>query len=155
MAREEIHDDRLLFETLVLEGMAAGLNRKMVQNKKGEYLRAFDNFDPEKIASYTEDDIERLMQDKGILRNFRKISSVITNAQAFLAIQKEFGTFDKYIWDFIDGKAREPDEKDESLPLDISKALKKKGFKFVGPTSLNIFMYVTGMQKYTPNKNVL
>ena len=151
----EIHDDRLLFETLVLEGMAAGLNRKMIQNKKEEYQRAFENFEPEKIATYTEEDIERLMQDKGIIRNFRKISSVVTNAQAFVAIQQEFGSFDKYIWGFIDGKPLEPNEKDENLPGDISKALKKKGFKFVGPTSLHIFMYVTGMQKHHPNKNVL
>lgn len=151
----EMHEDQLLFETLVLEGMAAGLNRKMVQNKKAEYRKAFENFDPKIVASYTEEDIERLMQDKSIIRNFRKLSSVITNAQAFVAIQQEYGSFDTYIWGFINGKPQEPDENDENLPGNISKALKKKGFKFVGPTSLRIFMYVTGMQQYTPDKHVL
>lgn len=152
---QEIHDDILLFETLVLEGMAAGLNRKMVQNKKKEYRRAFDKFDIKKISQYSDQDIERLMTDKGIIRNFRKISSVVTNAQAVIKIQEEYGSFDKYIWQFVKGKPLELKEKDKMLPERISKALKKKGFKFIGPASLHVFLYVTGMQKYSPGNDIL
>jgi len=147
-----IHDDRLLFEFLILEGVQAGLSWNIVLQKRENYRKAFDNFDYNKIANYSEKKVEELLKNKGIIRNRRKIQAVITNAKAFLEIQKEFGSFDAYIWDFIDHKPiKNVWESLEEIPAKteisetISKDLKKRGFKFVGPTIIYAFMQAIGM----------
>ncbi len=147
-----LHDDQKLFEFLILEGAQAGLTWRTVLHRREGYRKAFLNFDYSEVAKFTSEDVERLMQDSGIIRNRLKIKSAITNAQAFIEVRKKFGTFDKYIWSFVDGKVI--DNKFTSLS-DIpsmtsisnamSKDLKKRGFKFVGSTICYAFMQATGM----------
>ena len=147
-----VHDDRLLFEFLILEGAQAGLSWSTILNKRENYRRAFDNFDPHKVAAYDEEKVARLLADPGIVRNRLKVRSAIRNAQAFLRLQQEFGSFDAYVWQFVGGQPRQnrwqslaevPAETDESRSL--SKDLKKRGFNFVGPTIMYAFMQAVGM----------
>ncbi|WP_457556802.1 DNA-3-methyladenine glycosylase I [Candidatus Harpocratesius sp.] len=147
-----LHDDYKLFEFLILDGAQAGLSWNTILNKRENFRKALDDFDYEKIAQYPESKIEDLLKNPGIIRNKLKIQSFISNAKAFLGIQKEFGSFDKYIWDFVDGVSvqnqwRSWDEvpAKTSLSEKISKDLKKRGFKFVGPTIIYAFMQAIGM----------
>ena len=147
-----LHDDRMLFEFLILEGAQAGLSWITILRKRENYRKAFDNFDPNVIVNYTQEKIDELILNEGIIRNKLKITSAIKNAKAFLEVQKEFGSFDKYIWSFTDGKTIQNSWKDlsevpASTPLSelMSKDLKKRGFKFVGPTICYAFMQATGM----------
>jgi len=145
-------DDQKLFEFLTLEGMQAGLSWITILRKRENFRRAFDQFDPEKIAHYGEKDIARLMADAGIIRNRAKINATIGNARAFLDVQREFGTFDAYIWGFVGGRPIHNAWKSLSeIPAKtpeaekISKDLLKRGFKFVGPTIVYAHMQATGM----------
>jgi DNA-3-methyladenine glycosylase I len=147
-----VHDDRLLFEFLVLEGAQAGLSWSTILKKRDNYRAAFDNFEPEKVATYGEDKIGQLLQDPGIIRNRLKIRSAVTNARAVLAIRKEFGSFNDYIWQFVGGRTiqnswRELKEIPARTPEAeaMSKDLKKRGFTFVGPTICYAFMQAVGM----------
>ncbi len=147
-----VHDDRLLFEFLVLEGAQAGLSWSTILNKRENYRTAFDHFEIEKVADYGEDKIGQLLQDPGIIRNRLKIRSTISNARAVLSIRKEFGSFDSYIWGFVDGETirnswRELKEIPAKTPEAeaMSKDLKKRGFTFVGPTICYAFMKAVGM----------
>lgn len=147
-----VHDDRQLFEMLTLEGAQAGLSWITILRKREGYREAFHGFDPERVATMTSTDQERLRNNEGIVRNRLKIASTITNAQAFLDIQKEFGSFDAWYWAFTDGTPiLNTWEKLSELPAStalaeqISKALKKRGFRFVGPTIVYAFMQATGM----------
>jgi len=146
------HDDRKLFEFLILEGAQAGLSWDTILRKRENYREAFDGFDVNKVARYTDKKIEKLLQNEGIIRNRLKVASAVSNAQAFLKVQKEFGSFDKYIWSFIDGKpivnkwkqtGQVPATSKESDM--ISKELKKRGFNFVGTTIIYAHMQATGM----------
>jgi DNA-3-methyladenine glycosylase I len=127
-----LHDERRLFEFLVLEGAQAGLSWETILRKRAAYRAAFDRFDPKKVARYTVRDVARLMRDEGIVRNRAKIAAAIANAKAFLDVQREHGSFDRYAWSFHD-------------PIELSKDLKKRGFRFVGPTIVESFMEATGM----------
>ncbi len=147
-----IHDDRKLFEFLILEGAQAGLSWITILKKREDYRKAFDGFDPEKIARYGEKKIQSLLKNEGIVRNELKIRATVKNAKEFLNIQKEYDSFDKYIWGFVDQRPiynswktnREvPGETSESKAM--SKDLKKRGFKFVGSTICYAFMQATGM----------
>ena len=146
-----VHDDRRLFEFLILEGAQAGLSWSTILHKRKNYRKAFAGFDSKKVAKFTKKDAARLMKDAGIVRNRLKIESSISNAQAFLAVKKEFGTFDRYIWSFVGGKPKRnrwktgqvPDRTPESDAM--SKDLKKRGFRFVGSTICYAFMQATGM----------
>ncbi|MFX1465700.1 MAG: DNA-3-methyladenine glycosylase I [Promethearchaeota archaeon] len=147
-----VHDDRLLFEFLILEGVQAGLSWNIVLQKRENYRKAFEDFDYKKIVNYREKKVEELLQNKGIIRNRRKIEATISNAKAFMEIQKEFGSFDAYIWRFIDHKPIQNAWKSlEEIPAKtdmsetISKDLKKRGFKFIGPTVIYAFMQAVGM----------
>jgi len=147
-----IHDDRLLFEFLILEGMQAGLSWLTILRKRENYRTAFDHFDPRVIALYNEKKIEELMQNSGIIRNRLKITAAVQNAKAFLDVQAEFGSFDTFIWQFVKGKPivnQWKTQKDipAKTPLSdtISKELKKRGFKFVGSTIIYAHMQATGM----------
>jgi len=146
------HEDRHLFEMLILEGAQAGLSWNTILNKRENYRRAFDNFDFEKIARYGESDIARLMADAGIVRNRAKIEATIGNARALLAVRDEFGSFDAYIWRFTGGEPKRnafrslrdlPSSTPESGAM--SKDLKKRGFRFVGSTICYAFMQAVGM----------
>jgi DNA-3-methyladenine glycosylase I len=146
------HDDRALFEFLRLEGAQAGLSWDTILRKRENYRAAFDGFDPKKIARYDRRKVERLLRDEGIVRNRLKIASAIGNAKAFLAVQKEFGSFDGYVWQFVGGKPmvngrrlgqKIPARTPESDAM--SKDLKKRGFNFVGSTICYAFMQATGM----------
>jgi DNA-3-methyladenine glycosylase I len=147
-----VFDDRLLFEMLTLEGAQAGLSWITVLKKRDNYKEAFDNFDVEKIATYGEETIESLLENKGIIRNKLKVKSTITNAKAFIDIQKEFGSFSSYIWSFVNNKpiindwahVSEIPAKTE-LSDKISKELKKRGFKFVGSTIIYAYMQAVGI----------
>ncbi len=146
------HDDRVLFEFLILEGAQAGLSWDTILRKRENYRAAFDNFDPEKIARYNQKKVQRLLRNEGIIRNRLKIASAIRNAKAFLAVQKEFGSFDHYIWQFAGGTPKANTWKaGERLPAStpesdaMSKDLKKRGFNFVGSTICYAFMQATGM----------
>ena len=148
----EIHDDRTLFEFLVLEGAQAGLSWSTILKKRVAYRRAFDNFDARKISNYSEKTISRLLANPEIIRNRLKINTAVTNARAFLKVQEEFGSFDRYIWQFVKGKPIRnswqtmtdiPSSTPESEAM--SKDLKKRGFKFVGPTICYAFMQAVGM----------
>lgn len=147
-----VHDDRKLFEMLNLEGAQAGLSWITILKKRENYLELFDNFDAEKIVNYSEKKIEMILQNSGIVRNKLKVNSVVTNAKAFLEIKNEFGSFDKYIWQFVDGKQiinkinhiNEVPVKTEISDA-MSKDLKKRGFKFVGSTICYAFMQAVGM----------
>jgi DNA-3-methyladenine glycosylase I len=147
-----LHDERGLFEFLILEGAQAGLSWDTILRKRENYRVAFDNFDAEKVAGYNDKKIAELLQNEGIIRNRLKIASAIGNAQAFLRVQDEIGSFDKYIWNFVDGKPLKNKPKDTSeVPAKtavsdaISKDLKKRGFNFVGSTIMYAFMQATGM----------
>jgi DNA-3-methyladenine glycosylase I len=147
-----VHDDRLLFEFLVLEGAQAGLSWSTILKKRESYRAAFDNFDPNNVAGYGENRIGQLMRNPGIVRNRLKIRSAVTNARAVLAIQREFGSFDSYIWRFVGGRTIQnrrqrlsdiPSKTPEAEAM--SKDLKKRGFTFVGPTICYAFMQAVGM----------
>ena len=147
-----VHDDRRLFEMLILDGMQAGLSWITVLKKRGEFRKAFDHFDPQRIAQYDEEKVSQLMDNPGIIRNRLKIQGAIKNAQAFLEIQKEFGTFDQFIWSFVGNKPRQnrftnakqiPARTPESDRM--SKELKKRGFSFAGSTICYAFMQAAGM----------
>lgn len=147
-----VHDDRKLFEFLVLDAFQAGLSWSTILNKRENFRIAFDNFDPATIALYDEKKVEELLRNSGIIRNQLKIRSTITNAQHFLEVQKEFGSFDKYIWQFTGGKTMINNwDKTEQVPASasesdaMSKDLKKRGFKFVGTTICYAFMQAAGM----------
>lgn len=147
-----IHDDRLLFEFLILEGAQAGLNWLTILKKRDNYRKAFDNFNAKKIANYKQTKINSLLSNAGIIRNKLKIKSTIQNAKAFLKIQKEWGSFDKYIWDFVEGKPllnkwkqRQSVPSKTAISDAMSKDLKKNGFKFVGSTICYAFMQAVGM----------
>ncbi|MEP7287552.1 MAG: DNA-3-methyladenine glycosylase I [Chloroflexota bacterium] len=147
-----LHDDRALFEFLILEGAQAGLSWATILAKRENYRAAFDNFDAEIIATYDQAKIDSLMANAGIVRNKLKINSVVTNAKAFLAIQKEYGSFDSFIWGFVDGKPIQNQRQHLSeipprteISDAMSKTLKKKGFKFIGSTICYAFMQATGM----------
>jgi DNA-3-methyladenine glycosylase I len=146
------HDDRALFELLILEGAQAGLSWSTILAKRENYRRAFDNFEVEKVARYDDRKAAALLADPGIVRNRLKIAATIKNAQAFLAVQKEFGSFDRYLWQFVGGKPKAnrrrtrdevPARTAESDAL--SKDLLKRGFKFVGTTICYAYMQATGM----------
>ncbi len=146
------HDDRKLFEMLILEGAQAGLSWITILKKRAAYLEAFDNFDAQKIALYGEDKMAELLNNAGIIRNKLKIRSAISNAQIFLDIQKDFGSFESYIWAFVGSQpiinqwqslSEIPAVTSESQAM--SKDLKKRGFRFVGPTICYAFMQATGM----------
>ena len=147
-----IHDNRLLFEFLILEGAQAGLSWTTILRKRKNYQMAFDNFEPDIIAVYNEQKIEELRQDQGIVRNKLKIKSAVSNAQAFMKIQEEYGSFDSYIWKFVGGKPIQNEWKDlTEIPSStaeseaMSSDLKKNGFKFIGPTICYAFMQAVGM----------
>ena len=147
-----VHDDQKLFEFLVLDAFQAGLSWSTILNKRENFRKAFDNFDPEIIANYDEKKIESLLIDAGIIRNKLKIRTTINNAQLFLETQKEYGTFDKYIWQFTGGKTiinkcRKPGDIPVSTKESdaMSNDLKKRGFKFVGTTICYAFMQAAGM----------
>jgi DNA-3-methyladenine glycosylase I len=147
-----LHDDRKLFEFLALEGAQAGLNWMMILRKRENYRRAFDDFDPAKVARYDERKVERLLSNAGIVRNRLKIECTIANAKAYIEVCKECGSFDAYIWRFVDGK---PIQNRWKRPRDIpaitpearvmSADLSSRGFKFVGPTICYAYMQATGM----------
>ena len=147
-----VHDDQFLFEFLILEGAQAGLSWSTILNKREHYREAFDRFDPVVVATYDEAKIESLLQDPGIVRNRRKVEAAITNARAVLAVKEEFGSFDRYIWRFVGGRTIQnawtsieeiPTQTPESIAM--SKDLKRRGFKFVGPTICYAFMQAVGM----------
>ena len=147
-----IHDDRKLFEMLILEGAQAGLSWITILKKREQYRKAFDKFDARKIARYDRKRIIQLLANEGIVRNRLKIHSTIQNAKAFLAVQKEFGSFDAFIWQFVGGEPKRnarksmkniPSSTPESIVM--SKELKKRGFRFVGATICYAFMQATGM----------
>jgi DNA-3-methyladenine glycosylase I len=147
-----LHDDTKIFEFLVLEGMQAGLSWRTILYKRENFRRAFHGFDPVRVARYGEKAIRRLLADAGIIRNRLKILGAVNNARRFLEVQKEFGTFDRYIWGFVGGKPvrnrlRSFREMPARTPLSdlISKDLKERGFKFVGSTVIYAHMQATGM----------
>ena len=147
-----IHDDQMLFEFLRLEGAQAGLSWETILKKRDGYREAFDQFDSKKISKYTAFKIEALLQNPNIVRNKLKVNSIVLNARLFLEVQKEFGSFDKYIWQFTDGKTiQNRYRKMADLPANtaesdaMSQALKKRGFKFIGTTICYAFMQAVGM----------
>jgi len=146
------HDDRHLFEMLILEGAQAGLSWSTILNKRESYRKAFAGFDPKKVAGFTDKRIAGLMENPGIVRNRLKVTSAVQNASAFLKVAKEFGSFDRYIWQFVDHKPVQNKWKRlKELPAStpeseaMSKDLKKRGFNFVGPTICYAFMQAVGM----------
>jgi len=147
-----VHDDRTLFEFLILEGAQAGLSWNTILNKRDHYRRVFDGFDPKRVARYDQRKVKQLLTDAGIVRNKLKIAAAIENAKAFLRVQEEFGSFDRYIWQFVGGKPRlnqwrsvrqVPARTAESDAM--SKDLQRRGFKFVGSTICYAFMQAVGM----------
>lgn len=147
-----LHDDQKLFEFLILEGMQAGLSWQTVLRKREAFRKAFENFDVQKVAQFDQQKVEELMQDAGIIRNRAKIEAAINNAKCFLKIVEEFGTFDRYIWGFVDGKpiVNQITQQSEmpaktALSDKISDDLRKRGFKFVGSTIIYAHMQATGM----------
>lgn len=147
-----VHDDRKLFEMLILEGAQAGLSWITILRKRENYKKAFDNFDAKKIARYDQRKVKSLLSNEGIVRNKLKIAATIGNAKAFLDIQKEFGSFDAYVWKFVDGKTKHNKPKSfKNVPAKttesdaMSKELKKRGFSFVGSTICYAFMQAVGM----------
>jgi DNA-3-methyladenine glycosylase I len=146
------HDDRTLFEFLILEGAQAGLSWETILKKRDNYRKAFAQFDPAKVAKFGKRDVTRLMNDAGIVRNRLKIESAISNAKSFLDVQEECGSFDAYIWKFVDGQPivnqwKSLKEIPASTPISdaMSKALKKRGFRFVGSTICYAYMQAMGM----------
>jgi DNA-3-methyladenine glycosylase I len=147
-----VHDDRTLFEFLILEGAQAGLSWNTILNKRDNYHQAFDGFDPRRVARYDRRKIQQLLRDPGIVRNKLKIRAAVENAKAFLKLQEEFGSFDRYIWQFVDGKPRVNRWKSlRQVPARtaqsdaVSKDLKRRGFNFVGSTICYAFMQAVGM----------
>jgi DNA-3-methyladenine glycosylase I len=147
-----VHDDRHLFEMITLEGAQAGLSWSTILHKRANYRKSFASFDPKKVARFDAQRRAALMQDAGIVRNRLKIDSTVTNAQAFLQVQKEFGSFDRYLWNFVDGKpvvsirpAGERLPASTDLSDRISKDLKKRGFRFVGTTIIYAFLQAVGV----------
>lgn len=147
-----VHDDRPLFEYMILDAFQAGLSWRTVLHKRENFRKAFDNFDPKKISNFGKKDYERLLNDAGIIRNRAKINAAIVNAERFLEVQKEFGSFDKYIWQFTNGKTKVNKFKNLSdIPAkskesdEMSRDLIKRGFKFVGSTICYAFMQASGM----------
>lgn len=147
-----VYDDKKLFEFLILEGAQAGLSWRTILARREGYRDAFANFDPTRVAKFTPSDIERLMQNEAIIRNRLKIEAAVTNAQRFLEVQKEFGSFSNYQWEFVDGKPIQNHWADGSQVPAVtpeaeafSKDLKKRGFKFVGPTIIYAHMQAVGM----------
>ena len=146
-----VHDDQKLFEFLILEGAQAGLSWDTILRKREAYRRAFARFDPKKVAKFDDAKTAKLMLNEGIIRNRLKIASAVSNAKAFLKVQKEFGSFDKYIWSFVGGKPIDNKLKGGDVPAKtetsdaMSKDLKKRGFSFVGSTIMYAFMQATGM----------
>ena len=147
-----VYDDDTIFEFLILETFQAGLSWITVLRKRENFREAFDNFDYKKIANYSEEKIQELLQNPGIIRNKLKIRATVTNAKAFMEVQKEFSSFSKYIWDFVDGNPIQNEVEDyknapatTAISDKLSKDLKKKGFKFVGSTVLYAHMQATGM----------
>lgn len=147
-----VHDDRVHFEFLILEGAQAGLSWSTILKKRHGYRKAFADFDPAKVARFTEARLEKILQDPGIVRNRLKVYAAVTNAKAFLAIQKEFGSFDKYIWQFVGGKpvVNRPKSMSDVMPTSpqsdaLSKDLIKRGFKFVGSTVMYAHMQACGL----------
>jgi len=147
-----VHDDRVLFEFLVLEGFQAGLTWELVLKRREALRKAFDGFNPKKIARYTEEDFTRLINNADIIRNRAKISAVINNAHRFEEIRKEYGSFDAFVWQFVNGGpidhelksfASLPSESEESRAMSVE--LKRRGFKFVGPTICYAFMQAVGL----------
>ncbi len=147
-----VHDDQKLFEFLVLETAQAGLTWQTILNRREGYRKAFADFDVVKVSKFSEKDIARLLEDVGIIRNKLKVHSTITNAQYFIEVQKEFGSFDKYIWGFVGGKPLVGNRRSmKEIPANtsvsdaMSKDLKKRGFKFVGSTIMYAFMQAAGL----------
>jgi len=147
-----VHDDRTLFEFLVLEGAQAGLSWTTILNKRESYRVAFDNFAAEKIARYDKRKLARLLADPGIVRNRLKVAAAVTNARAFLDVRKEFGSFDAYVWSFVEGNRLQNAWRSvKEIPATteasdrFSRDLRKRGFKFVGPTIVYAFMQAVGM----------
>ena len=147
-----VHDDRVLFEFLILEGAQAGLSWETILNKRENYRRAFDGFDAEKIARYDARKVRALLGDAGIVRNRLKIAATISNAAAYLAVQREFGSFDRYLWQFVGGHPKRNDwATSRKIPARtaesdaLSKDLKARGFRFVGTTICYAFMQAVGM----------
>jgi DNA-3-methyladenine glycosylase I len=147
-----VHDDRTLFEFLILEGAQAGLSWSTILNRREGYRKAFANFDVRKVAKFGPADVTRLMQDPGIIRNRLKIESAISNALAFIEVQREFGSFDEYIWGFVNGVPKVNKWKSvRELPASsteaeaMSRDLRRRGFRFVGPTICYAFMQAVGM----------
>ncbi len=147
-----VHDDRTLFEFLILEGAQAGLSWNTILNKRDNYRRAFDSFDPQRVARFDQRKIKKLLADPGIVRNKLKVASSVENAKAFLRVQKEFGSFDRYIWQFVGGNPKANRWKSlKQVPARtpesdaVSKDLKRLGFNFVGSTICYAFMQAVGM----------
>ncbi len=147
-----VHDDRTLFEFLILEGAQAGLSWSTILNKRDNYRKAFDGFDPKRVARYDRRKVQQLMRDPGIVRNQLKIASAVANAKSFLRAQVEFGTFDRYIWQFVDGNPLVNSRKSlKDVPARTAqsdamrKDLKRRGFNFVGSTICYAFMQAVGM----------
>ena len=146
-----VHDDRVLFEFLILEGAQAGLSWSTILNKREHYRKAFAGFDARKVARFDEAKIAALLENSGIVRNRLKVRSAVENARAFLAVQKEFGSFDRYIWTFTGGKVLQNRRTPDNVPARtaesdaLSKDLRKRGFRFVGSTICYAFMQATGM----------
>lgn len=147
-----VHDDRVLFEFLVLEGAQAGLSWSTILNKRNNYRRAFEYFDPARVARFTAARQEKLLQDPGIVRNRLKVTSAVQNARQFLAIQEEFGSFDAWLWRFVDGKPLQNHRSDDStvpartgLSDTVSRELKRRGFRFVGSTIIYAYLQAVGV----------
>ena len=147
-----VHDDRRLFEFLILEGAQAGLSWDTILRKRENYRAAFDGFDPARVARYDQRKIARLLADPGIVRNRLKVASAVANARAFLAVQDEFGSFDAYVWRFVDGRPRvNAWRRGQQIPARtaesdaLSKDLQKRGFRFVGSTICYAFLQAVGM----------
>jgi DNA-3-methyladenine glycosylase I len=147
-----VHDDRTLFEFLILEGAQAGLSWSTILNKRDNYRRAFERFDPKRVARYDRRKVGQLLRDPGIVRNKLKIASTIANAKAFLSVQQEFGSFNRYIWQFVEGEPRlnspkSPKQVPARTPESdaMSQDLKRRGFNFVGSTICYAFMQAVGM----------
>ena len=147
-----LHDDRALFELLILEGMQAGVSWRIILDKRPAFREAIDGFDPAKVAAYGPEKVDALLGDPGILRNRSKLRCAVTNAQAFLRVQEEFGSFDAYLWGWVDGKPivnhpRSMADVPPWTPLSraLSEDLKKRGFKFVGPTIVYSFLQAAGL----------
>ena len=147
-----LHDDRQLFEFLILEGAQAGLSWELILNRRESYREAFDGFDPAAVAAYGDEKVAELLANPGIIRNRQKVAAAIGNARAFLEVQREWGSFDSYIWAFVDGAPiRNAWQSMEQVPAttplseSMSRDLRRRGFRFVGPTICYAFMQATGM----------